>query len=147
MVHQQQLEISRLRVLHTAAWRMHGNWDRATQQRVNDKLRVALDAVRARGASAPPPVDTDHSSAEALQSQLSKVTKELAYWQGRVACCDSAQNEVATPLLRQSAVWSSLLEWLSTPEAHSAATVRSGLGLLTAVMQTQDGASPVVWAN
>ena len=127
-----------------------GTWDAATQQRVSTKLRAALDAVRARSAAAPSP-SGDHSS---LQAQLDRATKELterkqelAYWHTRVACADSADNQAAHSLLRPSAVWGSLVQWLSMPEARGPPAVRSGLSLLASVMQAQDGATPVVWTQ
>lgn len=132
--------------------------DPATRQRINSKLHQALDAARARrlSASAPPPdpLTQAGSFAEALQSQLVKATtelrertQELSYWHARVECGDTAQNQAATLLIRPSVVFGALVQWLSTPEARGLPAVRSGLGLLASVMQTQEGASPLVWVH
>ena len=133
-------------------------WDAATRQRINAKLHQALDAARARrlAASAPapaPPTQTG-SSAEALQAQLVAATtqlrertQELSYWHARVECGDTDRNQAATLLIRPSEVFGALVQWLSTPEARGLPAVRSGLGLLASVMQTQEGASPLVWVH
>jgi len=133
--------------------------DPATRQRINSKLHQALDAARARrlaAASAPHPAPPTQasSSAEALQARLVKATtelrertQELSYWHARVECGDTAQNHAATLLIRPSAVFGALVQWLSTPSARGLPAVRSGLGLLASVMQTQEGASPLVWTH
>ena len=131
--------------------------DEAQRHRVNTKLAQALEVARARRQAAftpPAPPTQAGSSAEALHVQLVKATtelrertQELSYWHARVECGDTAQNQAATLLIRPSVVFGALVQWLSTPESRGLAVVRSGLGLLASVMQTQEGAPPLVWTH